>query len=422
MEPVFEVGAASDEELCERRLWLEREQRRRDAEVARVEAELERRGTTDRQFGLSTGAWVAAETGLAVGAARSHVERSRRLVAELDRVLAALEAGELSWAHVEVIVKAANPRIAGKVAAVQQLLIDEARGTRFGRWRNLVRYLADQLDDDGGHDPARDRVGTAFCSPVIDGLVHLFAGLDAAQAPVVTTELERVTDELWRRAVRDHDQDPEQVVPSRAELRAEALVEICRRSGACVLAESRAPRPEVVVVLRPDQGHDGLAPWATTADGVPVKPDVLQGLCADAVWRAMWIDPTGVPLRLGRSKRHASPGQRLALAERDGGCVFPGCDRPVGWCDVHHVTEWDAEDGCTDVPVLALLCRHHHGVTHRAGWSMAAEPDQTFTWTTPAGRTLRSQRHHRRLDRVRDPDGIPDPDRRRPAEPSGAAA
>ena len=43
----------------------------------------------------------------------------------------------------------------------------------------------------------------------------------------------------------------------------------------------------------------------------------------------------------------------------------------------------------TDLHNLALLCRHHHGVTHRKGWAMVADPDQTFTWTTPSGQTLR---------------------------------
>jgi len=77
---------------------------------------------------------------------------------------------------------------------------------------------------------------------------------------------------------------------------------------------------------------------------------------------------------------------------RDGGCVFPGCDLPTNWCDAHHIIPWDPH-GLTDLPNLALLCRHHHGVTHRTGWTMTTQTDQTFTWTTPAGRTLTSQRN-----------------------------
>ena len=79
---------------------------------------------------------------------------------------------------------------------------------------------------------------------------------------------------------------------------------------------------------------------------------------------------------------------------RDGGCVFPGCDAPPSWVDLHHVIHW-GDDGLTVLENLASLCRHHHGVTHRKGWSMTATADEWFIWTTPGGRTLHSQRHGR---------------------------
>jgi len=45
----------------------------------------------------------------------------------------------------------------------------------------------------------------------------------------------------------------------------------------------------------------------------------------------------GQPLALGRSTRVVSPAQRHALTVRDRGCVFPACDRPLAWCDAHHL-------------------------------------------------------------------------------------
>jgi len=57
------------------------------------------------------------------------------------------------------------------------------------------------------------------------------------------------------------------------------------------------------------------------------------------------------------------------------------------------VVHW-ADGGATSAENLALLCRHHHGTTHRSGWTMTTDPDrpQRFTWTRPDGRTIRSQR------------------------------
>jgi hypothetical protein len=134
---------------------------------------------------------------------------------------------------------------------------------------------------------------------------------------------------------------------------------------------------------------------ATTPDGSPVPPPVAEVLLCDPAIVALIIDTLGVPLDLGRTTRLANRAQRRALARRDGGCVFPGCDMPVTWCDAHHVTAWHA-GGTTDIAHLALLCRYHHGVTHRHGWTMTALADQTFTWTTPHGQTLHSQRHRGR--------------------------
>jgi hypothetical protein len=134
---------------------------------------------------------------------------------------------------------------------------------------------------------------------------------------------------------------------------------------------------------------------ATTPDGSPVPPPVAEVLLCDPAIVALIIDTLGVPLDLGRTTRLANRAQRRALAHRDGGCVFPGCDMPVTWCDAHHVTPWQT-GGTTDIAHLALLCRYHHGVTHRHGWTMTTHPDQTFTWTTPHGHTLHSQRHRGR--------------------------
>src|SRR4030095_3837100 len=64
------------------------------------------------------------------------------------------------------------------------------------------------------------------------------------------------------------------------------------------------------------------------------------------------------PLDVGRATRVVTPAQRQALAVRDGGCVFPGCSRPLAWCEGHHVRHW-LDGGPTDLANLALVCRAH---------------------------------------------------------------
>jgi hypothetical protein len=81
-------------------------------------------------------------------------------------------------------------------------------------------------------------------------------------------------------------------------------------------------------------------------------------------------DNAGQPLNLGREKRLFSRAQRLALAARDGGCRWPGCERPPSWCEAHHIHHWHRDHGKTDVADGVLLCRHHHLLAHNNGWEI----------------------------------------------------
>ena len=62
------------------------------------------------------------------------------------------------------------------------------------------------------------------------------------------------------------------------------------------------------------------------------------------------IDPDEDSLR-----RTITRAQRNALIVRDGGCFFPGCDRPPSWCDGHHVIHW-LNHGPSELWNLTLLC------------------------------------------------------------------
>ena len=72
----------------------------------------------------------------------------------------------------------------------------------------------------------------------------------------------------------------------------------------------------------------------------------------------------------GRTSREIPPSMRRALVARDGGCRFPGCDRPPAWTDGHHLKHW--ADGNPTLPHnLALLCRRHHYRVHEEGWQLS---------------------------------------------------
>ncbi|HEX6404667.1 MAG TPA: HNH endonuclease signature motif containing protein [Pseudonocardiaceae bacterium] len=74
-----------------------------------------------------------------------------------------------------------------------------------------------------------------------------------------------------------------------------------------------------------------------------------------------------MPLDVGREQRLATAALRDALAQRDQGCAFPGCDRPPRYCHAHHRISW-LDGGQTKLDNLCLLCERHHVIVHRQGW------------------------------------------------------
>ena len=75
------------------------------------------------------------------------------------------------------------------------------------------------------------------------------------------------------------------------------------------------------------------------------------------------LDGKSQVLDQGRSQRVFTAAQRLVMADRDGGCTYPGCDRPPAWTEAHHIDHWAKDGGATDLERGTLLCaRHHHWV------------------------------------------------------------
>ena len=88
--------------------------------------------------------------------------------------------------------------------------------------------------------------------------------------------------------------------------------------------------------------------------GETITIEAARRLACDADIAAVLVNGRSEILDLGRTKRLASSAQYKALVIRDGGCRFPGCDRPPGWCQAHHIVEWP-DGGLTNLDNLALL-------------------------------------------------------------------
>ena len=138
-------------------------------------------------------------------------------------------------------------------------------------------------------------------------------------------------------------------------------------------------------------GTDPIAPGWMPWMG-PVSAATARRIACDCELTRIGIDEAGVPLNLGRSSRLVSPAQRRALIARDHGCAFPGCGRPPGWTQAHHIRHW-INGGTTDLANLVLLCAHHYRIT--TGPSAARGRKRLARWWGLRGPDLHGSRSAR---------------------------
>lgn len=154
------------------------------------------------------------------------------------------------------------------------------------------------------------------------------------------------------------------------QLALDAVVELIRLGGAVAptqLIGVRAPAVQVIVAERDLRAGHGLARLEGQSEPVSVATSERHSCTAGVV--PIVVDTTGNVIALGRQTRLFTHKQRVALAARDGGCRFPGCERPPSWSEGHHVIPW-SEGGATDVSNAVLLCRHHHLLLHNNRWGL----------------------------------------------------
>jgi plasmid maintenance system antidote protein VapI len=345
--PAVDVGSLTESELGAHLDELELSARAMEAARARCLAEIERRGVHARDGQLSAAAWVANRHGISQSEAATQTRVARAMDA-MPRVAEALSSGEISAAAADALARArdAAPQA---FAHVEEAMVESARSLSHRDLRaELDRWRMREVDSD---DRFARRRFTAVVGP--DGMVRTDGELDPENGQYVISALRAKVD-AWTRQRTDDERVP-------AQQRADALGEICREW--LDLADRPTlggERPHVVVTMN----LTSLEARAVLDDVGPITPESALRLACDAQVTRVITGARSVPLEVGRTTKVVSPALRRALAVRDGGCAFPGCERPPGWCDAHHVRHW-ADGGETGQSNLVLLCRPHHRVIHR---------------------------------------------------------
>lgn len=356
-------------------LRVERCRERLGAASGRLVSDLDARGAYVADGAYSMANWLASRTGQArtVAGSRSFLARKLR---SMPATSAALDAGEITESHARVLGKALNPRTVEAFERDEKKLVDHAREVTADQLAKLVENWLRYNDADGPEPRVEGEDDRFWLSRTLGGRLKGTLDIGGGLALSVERALDEITTQLLNRdkANREVDSTDPGVDQTTAQRRARALGTMAERAAAS--NDNPAKRQPlfslhttVDTLTRTGDPND----WMVEVEHAwkALIPDFELHLSSCDCWMSEIIlrRADGHVLNLGREQRTASRAQRRALVARDGnGCAVPGCDRPTGWCDAHHVEHWTTPPGHpggrTDIDNLVHLCRWHHRRIH----------------------------------------------------------
>ena len=357
---------------------VERIGRRVAAAQVAVLAQADRCGVADQTGASSTAVWLHNVTDLPVGIGKARLALHRALAAR-PIVDAAFSCGDIGPDAATAVCAAIEGLPGGVPAAlntqIEQLLVEVARdeGSKAVLARSME--IANRFDPDGLADQEAAARGRRWLQLIRqhDGTLKIRGCLDNESGALVAA----VLDPLAAPAPVNEGLSDMRLAEHRY---ADALVQLCQLATPA-LPEVRGERPHMFVTttLETLQRTTGCG-LGSLEGGYPMTAGALRRIACDANIIPVVLGAAGQPLDIGRATRIVPQGLRRALIVRDGGCAFPGCDRPPSWCDAHHIDHW-ADGGPTSLCNAALLCGHHHDRVHRDGWTITIIDG--LPWFTP---------------------------------------
>ena len=352
-----------------------------------VLAEVDKRGVSMRVQHMPTASWLAAGTTHSTRAARAEVLFASRLDS-FTAVRDALAAGEVSVEQAGVICqgldKLPDRLDATQRRGVEEHLVELAADFDPTRLRRLVNHAVDVVAPEVGEEHARKSLDRAereqartrylgWKTDPDDGSLRFWGKLPAAEGELFTQHLSALAN---AQRVADASMG---IDTTRGQALADALALTIAHHASCQGGPVKGgDHTRVLVTLTLDELRTGLGIGTLVESDGQLTAGQARRLACTAGIIPVVLDGNSIPLDLGRSQRLFTPAQRVALALRDGGCVFPGCDRPPADCEGHHaVNPWHA-GGNTDIGEGALLCPHHH---HLVEPDLTKHPDQNWKIT-----------------------------------------
>lgn len=177
---------------------------------------------------------------------------------------------------------------------------------------------------------------------------------------------------------------------SNEQLQHDTILAVLRTGAAADPTQAFGDRqPGVRIITTADTLHDRdehghlMGTGALEVTGQVIPAGVLETYLCDTGTCQITVDAFGTPLDVGREKRLFTRKQRIAIAARDGGCLWCGAD--PSRCEVHHIDHWYDHHGRTDTADGVDLCTNCHLRLHNQHWRIT-RPGRTYWLNAPPGR------------------------------------
>ena len=407
---IVELGA--DVERFERRVDLGRDpgsiaedlrqmaqiRDRVDLVFARLAARFAASDEWDRQGSLSPQAWIRHECNMSGSAAGAAVCAGEQL-ASLPESTAAMLEGRIGYPHFTqlaslaaeldsadaatraAVADAAAEAGAAGVATVESAASNDpdvpAARSRFDETLMLEKAMAHSVSR-FRHDCAHARHmadAKGFLNDHIDAVeLRSFELLPCEGGAVIRGRVDTEGYAIWRTVLDSLSKRQGRAdTRKRKRRQGDAVVEAGRillDQGTLPSHGGQRPHLQVTASMETVMCLNG-APAGELQFSQPIPAKTVERLACEAAVSKLVLDSKSMIVDVGRERRVPTAPTRRALAARDKGCVWPGCERPPLWTSAHHVRHWTRDHGYTDLGNLALVCTRHHFLVHEGGWQLA---------------------------------------------------
>ncbi|WP_052521697.1 HNH endonuclease signature motif containing protein [Agreia bicolorata] len=304
------------------------------------------------------------------------IDESEALLHQLPGTYGALSRGTLSYRHAQVIIDQALSLPAESRVPFEEAVLPDAETLTVSKLERRARRLR-ELTHPESIQSRRVRAEldrSVELKPAHDGMSWLTAYVPCERAHAVYNRLSDIA-----RGLQTADESR-----TLSQLIADVALDLLENSEPTLAGATQGIRPTVLVTV-PALTLLGMSDEPATLEGYgPIDADTARRVAAHApsFFRLLTHPETGTVLSVGRDHYEVPVDLRRWLRVRDETCRAPGCNRLARRCDCDHCTDWNTE-GLTAHDNLAHLCRRHHSLKHRTGWSYVHRGGGTLEFTSP---------------------------------------